>query len=185
MLIGEETLMILKKLLALTIVVLLIAAFSVAGSAQVPAKKAPPARGKAELKAPAGNITVDYGRPALKGRDMLSQLSEGDFWRMGMNQATVLTTPADLTFGKVKVPKGSYSLWLLKTGTAYNLVFNSQTGQWGTDHDPSKDLYKVPMTSSTAPNSEETFTLDLKPAPQGGVFEMAWGTTRLSAPFQY
>ena len=73
-------------------------------------------RGKAELKAGSGAITVDYGRPSLKGRDMLSQLKEGTFWRMGMNQATVLTTPVDLAFGATKVAKGSYSLWLKKTG---------------------------------------------------------------------
>ncbi len=69
-------------------------------------------RGKAELKTGAGSITVDYGRPVLKGRDMLSQLKPGDFWRMGMNQATTLTTPVDLTFGGTKVRKGSYSLFL-------------------------------------------------------------------------
>ena len=75
-------------------------------------------RGKAELKAGTGTITVDYGQPALKGRDMLSQLKEGSFWRMGMNEATVLSTPVDLMFGSTKVAKGSYSLWLKRTGEA-------------------------------------------------------------------
>ena len=62
-------------------------------------------RGKAELKAGPGAITVDYGRPSLKGRDMLAQLQEGSFWRMGVNQATVLTTPVDLAFGGTKVAR--------------------------------------------------------------------------------
>jgi hypothetical protein len=185
MLNGEENCMILKKTLVPTVIALLIAAFAVPGPAQVPAKKAPAGRGKAELKTPDGTITVDYGRPSLAGRDMLSQLNEGDFWRMGQNQATVLTTPTDLTFGKVKVPKGSFSLWLQRTGERYDLIFNSQTGQSGMDHDPSKDLYKAPMTKANTPNSVEVFTLDLKPVPQGGVFEMNWGTTKLSTDFQF
>jgi hypothetical protein len=143
-------------------------------------------RGRAELKTPGGALTIDYGRPSLKGRDMLSQLKEGDSWRMGMNQATVITTPVDLTFGSVKVPKGAYSLWLLKAaGDKFNLVFNSQTGQWGTSHDKSKDVYTVPLSRGTVPTAVETFTLDLKDAPKGGVLEMVWGATRLTTEFQY
>ena len=51
---------------------------------RVNAPNAQAVRGKAEMKAGAGAITVDYGRPSLKGRDMLSQLQDGASWRMGM-----------------------------------------------------------------------------------------------------
>jgi hypothetical protein len=142
-------------------------------------------RGKAELKAGSGSITIDYGRPSLKGRDMISQLKEGSFWRMGMNQATVLTTPVDLMFGTTKIEKGSYSLWLKKEGDKYMLVFNSQTGQWGTQHDPNKDVHSVTLKQDTLSNPVETFTIDLKEAPKGGDFSLSWGTTKLSAPFQF
>ena len=143
-------------------------------------------RGKAELSAGTGSITVDYGRPELKGRDMLSQLQAGQFWRMGSNMATVLNTPVDLTFGSTKIPKGAYSLWLkLAAPDKFELVFNSQTGQWGTQHDPSKDVFQVPMKKAALPSSVETFTLELKGAPKGGVFILNWGTTALSTDFQF
>jgi len=185
MLNGEEMLMILKKSLALGAVALLIASFSVEGFGQ--------GRGKAELKAPAGNITVDYGRPSVKGEAVSGKepLSvpfpmPGDFWRMGNDTSTTFATPIDLTFGNLKVPKGSYSLWLHKSAPdKFELVFNSQTGKWGTEHDASKDLYKVPMTLAKLPNTVEVFTIDLKPAPKGGIFELSWGTSKLSAPIQY
>ncbi len=141
-------------------------------------------RGKAELPAGSGAITVDYGRPSLKGRDMLSQLQEGAFWRMGMNQATVLTTPVDLSFGTTRVPKGAYSLWLKKTGDAFQLVFNSQTGQWGTQHDPAKDVCTVALTTTTLASPVETFTIELGPAAKGGSFGLSWGATKLAAPFE-
>ena len=142
-------------------------------------------RGKAELKAGSGNIVLDYGRPSLKGRDMLSQLKEGSFWRMGMNQAATLTTPVDLTFGGTKIAKGSYSIWLLKSaGDKFELVFNSQTGQWGTQHDVSKDLSKVALTKSSTPSPVEVFTIELKEAPKGGTFVMTWGATSLTAGFE-
>lgn len=143
-------------------------------------------RGKAELKAGAGTITLDYGRPSLKGRDMLSKLEVGAFWRMGMNQATVLTTPVSLTFGSVKVPAGAYSLWLkLAASEKYELVFNSQTGIWGTMHDPSKDVFSVPFSKEAQANPVEVFTIDLKSAPRGGILSLSWGSLLLSADFQF
>jgi hypothetical protein len=144
-------------------------------------------RGKAELKAGDGSITIDYGRPDLKGRDMLSQLPVGGQpWRMGKNQATVFSTPVDLNFGSAKVAKGSYSLWLKRTNAdSFELTFNSQTGQWGTQHDASKDVAQAAMKKEALPNPVEAFTIDLKPAPKGGILVLNWGTTQLSTEFQF
>jgi hypothetical protein len=169
--------MTLKGILGGTCLGLLAALLAVPASAQGE-------RGKAELKAGPGAITVDYGRPSLKGRDMLGQLQEGAFWRMGMNQATVLTTPVDLSFGATRVAKGAYSLWLKKSGEAFELVFNSQTGQWGTQHDPAKDVASVAMSKSPLPAPVETFTMGLAAAPKGGSLELSWGATKLAAPFE-
>ena len=171
--------MTLKRALGWTCVAALLLAFAIPAGAQPAAT-----RGKAEMKAGAGSITVDYGQPSLKGRDMLSQLQEGASWRMGMNQATVLTTPVDLTFGKTVVAKGAYSLFLKKTGDAFQLVFNSQTGQGGTQHDPAKDVYTVPMAKAALAAPVETFTIELAPGAKGGSFDLSWGTTKLSAPFE-
>jgi len=164
-----------KALLSLVCVALAVSCF-----AQMPS------RGKAELSAGTGSITVDYGRPELKGRDMLSQLQVGQFWRMGMNQASVLSTPVDLTFGSTKIPKGAYSIWLkLAAPDKFELVFNSQTGQWGMQHDVAKDVFQVPMKKEALPSSVEIFTIELKSAPKGGVFTLHWGTTALLADFQF
>jgi hypothetical protein len=159
--------------------------FGVLSATLVAPASAQAVRGKAELAAASGTITIDYGRPSLKGRDMLSQLQEGAFWRMGMNQATVLTTPVDLAFGATRVPKGAYSLWLKKTGDAFQLVFNSQTGQWGTQHDAAKDVCSVAVTKTALASPVEVFTIELGPAAKGGSFDLSWGATKLTAPFEF
>jgi hypothetical protein len=166
-----------KKALALMICIFLVSAsFAQMGGG---------ARGKAELKLSTGSITIDYGRPELKSRDMLAQLKPGDAWRMGNNQATVLTTPADLTFGSTKIPKGAYSLFLkLAAPGKFELVFNTQTGQWGLQHDASKDFASVPMKQEKLPSPVEVFTIDLKTAPGGGVIALSWGTTFLTSDFK-
>jgi hypothetical protein len=166
-----------KKTLGWTCLAVLSALLAAPATAQ-------PARGKAEMKAVSGSITVDYGQPSLKGRDMLSQLKDGAFWRMGMNQATVLTAPSNLSFGSTKIAKGAYSLWLKKSGDAFQLVFNSQTGQWGTQHDASKDVASVTMTKAALSSPVETFTIDLTPKDKGGSLDLSWGATKLSAPFE-
>ncbi len=143
-------------------------------------------RGKAELKAGSGSITIEYGRPSLKGRDMLSNLKVGDFWRLGMNQATVISTPVDLIFGSTKVDKGSYSLFLKRSAEdKYELVFNSQTGQWGTQHDQSKDICQIPLEKESLSSPNEEFTIELKDAPKGGMLELSWGNTKLMANLQF
>jgi hypothetical protein len=169
--------MAMKSVLGLLGVGALVAVFAAPAGAQA-------ARGKAELKAGESAITVDYGRPSLKGRDMLSQLQEGAFWRMGMNQATVLTTPVDLHFGSVSIAKGAYSLWLRRAGDAFTLVFNSQTGQWGTQHDPAKDVASVALTKQELASPVETFTMELEPAPKGGTLSLSWGAAKLGGGFE-
>jgi len=142
-------------------------------------------RGKAELKAGAGMITVDYGQPALKGRDMLSKLEVGQSWRMGSNAATTLTTPVDLVFGSTRIAKGTYTLTLKReSADSFQLVFNSQTGQWGTQHDASKDVASVPMKKETLTSPVEVLTIELKPAAGGGTFSLSWGTLGCSADFK-
>ena len=168
----------LKKALALTFCVFLV----VSCFAQMRGNP----RGKAEMKAGAGAITIDYGRPSLKGQDRLAQLQVGQAWRMGSEQATVISTPVDLVLGSTKVPKGSYSLFLKRINPEnFELVFNSQTGQWGLTHDVSKDLFQVPTKKENLSSPVEMFTIDLKSAPKGGVLVLSWGTTQLSADFQF
>ena len=41
------------------------------------------------------------------------------------------------------------------------------------------------MTMAHTSSSAETFAIDLKPAPQGGGFEMNWGTTKLTTDFKF
>lgn len=145
------------------------------------------ARGKSTATVGSAQVSVEYGRPALKGRtiqDMLGQLQAGGFWRLGANQSTTFSTSADLDFGGTTVPKGVYSLWAQKqSDNSWKLVFNTQHGQWGTDHDPSKDLVSVPLTQEKASNSAEQVTINLEKEGTGGKITVQWGDLQLSTTF--
>jgi len=145
------------------------------------------ARGKADVTVGSAKVSVEYGRPALKGRtiqDMLGQLPAGGFWRLGSNKSTTFSTSADLDFGGTTVPKGEYSLWAQKQAdNSWKLVFNSQHGQWGTDHDPAKDAVSVPLTEGKLSTPAEQVTINLAQEGSGGKITIQWGDLELSATF--
>jgi hypothetical protein len=131
-------------------------------------------------------VMVEYGRPSLKGRDMLTQLQPGKLWRMGADKSTTFTSNTNLSFNKVSIPQGSYSLWLRKVDDeTFQLVFNRTTGQWGTEHDVTQDFASVLLTREQSSQNVEQFTISLKEAPKGGELELTWGTVVLKAPFQF
>lgn len=141
-------------------------------------------RGTAEEVIAGQAVSVEYGRPSLKGRDMLAKAPVGTVWRMGADKSTTLTTEADLQFGDVTIPQGAYSLFANRVADdKWELVFNEQVGQWGTEHDASKDLDSVPLDWEKADSNTEMFTIEIAQAGDGGQFKMMWGEHILSAPF--
>ena len=143
-------------------------------------------RGHAEMKAPGGSVTLNYGLPSLQGRDMLGKLEAGKFWRLGKDEVTVLSTPVNLAFGSKRIPKGTHGLWLKRlTPDAFELVFNKQVTGHGMMHDATKDVASVPMTGSALASPVETLAINLLPAKNGGKLEIRWGKTTLTADFQF
>ncbi len=56
------------------------------------------------------HVSIEYGRPSLKGRSEASMMPLDKPWRTGADQATVLTTDKTLKFGSVTLAPGSYTL---------------------------------------------------------------------------
>jgi Protein of unknown function (DUF2911) len=130
-------------------------------------------------------ISVDYGRPALRGRDVWQRGVLGDtIWRTGANAATEFTTSADLLMNGQTIPAGKYTLWTHTTSSgSYELIFNKQTGQWGTIYNAQQDLVRVPLQVSSLPSPVDRFTITVESQASGGALRLAWGTKQLSVPF--
>jgi hypothetical protein len=66
---------------------------------------------KVEQKIGLTDVTIEYSRPAMKGRTIYGGLVPYDLvWRTGANSATKITFSDDVTVGGAKVAKGSYAL---------------------------------------------------------------------------
>jgi hypothetical protein len=132
-------------------------------------------------------VYIDYGRPYMRGRRIVGGLVPlGRVWRTGANAATTLVTETDLTIGTSRVPRGTYTLYTLPTATGWTLIVNRQTGQWGTQYDPSRDLVRIPMQVTTLRRPVEQFTIALEPGRGGGAHTLAlsWETTRAAVPLR-
>ena len=167
--------MMLRKLvLSIVALCLAVPAFAQAGGG----------RGKAEATVNGKNITIDYGRPNLQGRDMLSQAQAGTVWRLGMNQATQIETTGDLVIAAKTLPAGKYTLWAKKTGdNSWVLAFHPKTGIWGAPPMTQGFVAEMPLTMTTAKDSAEQLTISLADMKGKAGIKIQWGTALLSGSF--
>ena len=129
-------------------------------------------------------VWVDYGRPSKRGRVIFGNIVPwGEVWRTGANAATQLTASVDLKVGDTVIPAGTYTLWTIPTSTGAQLLFNQQTGQWGTDHDPSKDVIRVTLRQEELAEAVERFTIAVVPLGKAGEIHFDWDRTRWVLPF--
>ncbi|MEO8500130.1 MAG: DUF2911 domain-containing protein [Vicinamibacteria bacterium] len=133
-------------------------------------------RGEAKATVAGKAVAVEYGRPSLAGRDMLGQAKAGMPWRMGSGSPTSLKTDADLMFGSVALPKGSYVLTAVK----------DDKGAWtviATDPDTKAKAAEVLLKSTTLKDPVEQFTIELTGKGNAGEFAMMWGTAKMATAF--
>ena len=138
---------------------------------------------RGEAKATIGNakVSITFGRPSLKGRDLMKMLPVGGVWRIGSDAATNITSNVDLDFGGTRVAKGEHILLArLAEPGKWSLVVSAKGAN---EYEPSARLAEVPLELQDAKDSVEDMTITLTNKDGRGVIEIAWGTSRLSASF--
>jgi hypothetical protein len=152
-------------------------------------------------------ITVDYGRPLLRGRpnifgsgaDYGRVVSDGvEVWRAGANDTTRLTTQRALTFGGTTIKPGVYNVFVLLKEGAWTMVLSTQPVQpkydpndkvllYGSyNYDRKFDVLRVPMRLSPAPATIEQFTIDfVNVGADRASLVMSWDRTVATVDFQF
>lgn len=142
-------------------------------------------RDSADLVLDGKRISIDYGRPSMRGRKIVGEfIPYNKVWRTGAGKATTLETEADLRLGDIEIPRGVYSLYTLPTQTQWKLIVNKQTGQWGTLYNPDLDFARVRLDQRRLRNAVEKLTLGLeKTGNRSGNLRIEWEHTSLWIPF--
>lgn len=131
-------------------------------------------------------ISVNYGRPSMRGRKIMGALVPWDqVWRTGANEATHLRTNFDATIGGVPLPRGRYTLWTIPSQSGWTFIINRQTGQWGTRYDESQDLARFSAKVEHSASPVDTFTIALEATgPTSGILKLMWENTVVWTPFE-
>lgn len=129
------------------------------------------------------NISIEYGRPRLKGRAESQLMPPGEVWRTGADEATTLKTDKPLKFGTLSVPAGTYTLYTVPGATEWQLVVSKKTGQWGIPYPTGSDVGRAPMKVGKTAAPVEDLTIAIDDTAAGGTLKVEWGTTSASIPF--
>ncbi len=130
-----------------------------------------------------GKVTIEYGTPKLKGRNLDEMIKPGMAWRMGMDNPTTLETTIPLHFGEKKILQpGKYTLFarpdekkswtlLISSGSAASL-------------NPSTVVLEVPLHFMKDDQPQEELKIKLEKARDSVSLLVAWGTYRLHGTFK-
>lgn len=136
------------------------------------------------------DITINYSRPAVKGRAIFGDVSAADnyvkgeatlddqykrpkdmvivpfghVWRTGANEATQFVVTDDVLINGQKLPAGKYSLSTIPGKDEWTIIFNSDYGQWGSfDYSEAKDVLRVKAKPVWLSDSQELLGYSFDP----------------------
>jgi hypothetical protein len=130
------------------------------------------------------NISIEYGRPFLKGRPEAEMMPPGREWRTGADVATIITSDKTLQFGAIKLAPGSYTINTVP-GNQWQLVLGrlSKPGQWGIPYQKDLEIGRTPMTLGKTKAPVENVTISIDDTPAGATLRVEWGGVSVTAPF--
>jgi len=140
---------------------------------------------KTEWTVAPANISIEYGRPALKGRDETKLMPVNTEWRTGADAASIITTDKALKFGTVTLQSGTYTINTVPGAAEWQIVFGKlgKPGQWGIPYQKELEVGRVPMKLGKLADPVELLTFLIEPGKSAGTLKVEWGMKSASIPF--
>ncbi len=131
-------------------------------------------------------VNVDYCQPYMKGRTIFGSLVPYEkVWRTGANEATLITFSRDAKVAGSELKAGTYSLWTVPTASDWEIIFNAQTGQWGTMYDEKEDVLRVKVPSEKTSNASEQLNIGFTEGDSTGLhMNIKWENTLVNVPIE-
>jgi len=133
-------------------------------------------------------VTIDYSRPSMKGRSIFGDLVPfGKLWRTGANQNSMVTFSDDVVIDGKTLKKGKYALFTTPKADNWEVVFYSDTDNWGTPEawNEAKVALKTNVKPETLNRNVESFTIGVNALDNNfGVLELSWEKTLVPVKFE-
>ena len=113
-------------------------------------------RGTVTQKIANTDISIDYGRPVARGREIYGSLVPyGRIWHPGANDATSMTISRDIEVNGKPLPKGSYSLWTIPGAETWTVIFSTVAYTFHTNYPgEQRDALRLEVKPETGAHME-------------------------------
>ncbi|MDD3721603.1 MAG: DUF2911 domain-containing protein [Lutibacter sp.] len=134
------------------------------------------------------DVTLEYSRPAMRGRTIFGDLVPyGEVWRTGANANTKITFSDNVTIDGKELKKGTYAIYTIPNETSWEVIFYSDATNSGTPAkwDESKVALKTTASVQQLPMKIESFTMTFDDVnSESAVLGMLWENTYVGVKFE-
>jgi len=129
------------------------------------------------------NITVNYQRPLVNGRQIWGKLVPyGQVWRAGANENTTITFTDPVTIEGQSLDKGTYGLHMIPGENQWTVIFSKMSTAWGSfSYKQDEDALRVTVKPQ-ATEFHEALTYDFDNVkPDSAIVTLRW--EKIAVPF--
>lgn len=146
-------------------------------------RPSPPATATGKVNG--ATITINYGSPSVKGRQVWDPNGTlapyGKVWRAGANEATTFETDKDIKVEGKTLPAGKYGFFTIPGQNEWTVIFNKVANQWGAfKYDQAQDVLRVMAKPAKSSQMNEKLVYDVT---NKGVV-LKWENVELPITFQ-
>jgi len=142
---------------------------------------------KVEQRVGLTDITIEYSRPSIKGREIYGNLVPFNvLWRTGANARTNITFSTDAVVGGKSLSKGTYALFTIPGQQEWEIIFYTEYQGGGAPQELENDKVAARFKAKAIKTAHltETFTISVGNLTSGGgTFYIDWEET--SVPFNF
>lgn len=130
-----------------------------------------------------GEVSIEYSRPAAKGRTVFGDLVPyGKIWRTGANATTKITFTEDVKLENNEVKAGTYGLYSIPSKDSWDIMLYKDLTLGGNvaDYKTENEIVRFKVKPTALAAKVESFTINLADVlPASATLELVWENTRV------
>ena len=132
-------------------------------------------------------ISVDYGRPSVRGRKIFGELVPyGKIWRVGANEATNITFEQSVLFGGKPTKIGRYAIFITPEEHEWTVVLNYDADAWGAySYNPNENAIEVKVPVQTQKELQESLEISFEGISETKInLQIRWEYSKVDIPIE-
>jgi hypothetical protein len=133
------------------------------------------------------NISINYGSPGIRGRNIWNGLVGYDqVWVTGAHTATAITFDKDIIINNQKISAGTYGFFTIPSASEWTLILNTRYNQHlADDYSEKEDIIRIKVKPETLAKEVQRLTYNIdKKSDTEGTISMSWEKIKVSMPFK-